>query len=165
MSNFINIVIVLSFKDNDTDCVFNKRSRKNLLKEFLLLYHSIKKNFKHQHRINVIHCTDYTDAEQNTLNNLDVDIHRVAYSFPNDDTLKYACWDKIFSCPFKVAGTHLLHIDCDTIIFNNPEFNFDCDFQAMYDINQNCYNQKWINYLINRYNFKNIKLTNVQKKN
>lgn len=99
------------------------KSSLSYIKQFFMLYYSIKENWDFNYKIYVFHSRPFTENNLKIIKNLDV-------------TLKYINVDNLLIRPesylVNLECDYRLVLDCDTIALNNPTFNFDFDAQAMY---------------------------------
>ena len=141
---------------------YNKISH---LEQFLVLYHSIKKNWTFPHRISLCHSVDFSENNLDALLELELDLFKVepdiaiydgsatltdSYSIPYTKYCRAACF---YVVP-KVAGTHRLVLDVDMIALKNPVFDYNVDFQAMYSRKIPPYTNQQIKTICDRFSFR-----------
>lgn len=118
--------------------VFHGGSRSGLKKkisyfdQFLILYESIKKNWvetSFEYNIYLLHSIEFTAAKKKILKKLDVTVLMVDYPKHQTKIRPMAYQIDIF-CDYRLV------LDVDMIALSKPNFDFECDFQAMYGGNK-----------------------------
>lgn len=108
--------------------------------QFIVLYHSIKQNWKFPCRVNLIHSTDFTEEASKRLSELDIDIFRVEPHFKNRP---HIIRGHSYSILCKTKGTHRLIMDADMIALREPEFDLTTGAQCMYGGNDCAKKEDW----------------------
>jgi hypothetical protein len=128
----------------------------SLINQFKAFYYSIKKNLKVAHQISIVHKDPFNEKDLEILNNLEVDllIHNppdLYHGYDSDEILRPITWSR-YGIETKTKGTHRLIAETDMLMLQNPDFDWDMDFQFNYDCN--FFPKEEINNVINKYNLK-----------
>lgn len=157
---FLNIIVLFNPQYNMTE--FKKNSLKHgytfkklsLMNQFLMLYHSIKKNMtKIKYDISIIHCDPFSEADMKILSDLEV---KLLHS--NNDLsskLVYLHYNRLI-IETKTKGTHRLLIETDFICFKEPQFDFSKDFQFGFAGSGVVFNYHIVNNLLKKINLSSI---------
>lgn len=136
---FVNIMVII----NEIPSRKMYKGRKlSYLDQFVVLYYSIKKNWKFPNKINLCHSQDFSKEWLDVLMQLDIDIIRL--SADEDDNQYYV---RPYCYLHKMKGTHKLILDCDMVALENPTFDLKYDAMGSYG---GYYYNKWrelCNYL------------------
>lgn len=103
--------------------------------QFIVLYHSIKKNWSFDYTIYLCHSLPISNKTHNRLKNLDIKLVQVE----SPDPQNYPYLLRSNSWRIKTQGTHKLYLDIDMVALKNPEFDLSMDFSVM-PCNSNEYN-------------------------
>lgn len=145
----INIVVICN-PNYDSKKLIGATNKNGLdiVSQFMALYKSIKKNWTNfDYRISLLknkEC-DFSQRDKDKLSECDIDIYDVDSDHPD---IKHYCDGACFRTELKYKGTHRLSLDCDMIALDNPNFNLDVDWQAMFGGSRIC--DEYSNY-INKY--------------
>lgn len=127
----INIVIPCTPNYSNKKIINTVSKKIDIVSQFIILYNSIKKNWNFDYKINLFYNQKYSfsDYDLSRITKLDIDIYPV-----NSDHKKtpYMVRCNALCENLKNKGTHRLLLDCDTIALSNPNFNLNCDWQAMF---------------------------------
>lgn len=112
-------------------------SKKNIdiVSQFVVLYYSIKQNWKTlEYRITLFYNLNikWSKEDWDKISTLDIDI----IGCPKSDHPNFPWHNRLvcFRYPLKNVGTHRLVLDCDMIAMAEPEFDLECDWQAMFSL-------------------------------
>jgi len=155
----INIVIFCNPNYENKNIINTIKRNIDVVSQFLNLYYSIKKNWKSfEYKISLFHNKDikFNNIDKKRLSNVEVDIFECE---PDNENIPFYCRCATLELPLKETGTHRLVLDCDMIALNNPTFNLECDWQAMFA--GNIIESKYYNMINTRFNY-NIDLTEFQ---
>lgn len=131
----------------------------DMVSQFIILYNSIKSNWRLDYRINLFHNKQisFDDSDLERLKNLDIDIYSIE---PDYNKTPYMLRCNAMTHKLKNVGSHRLLLDCDTIALKEPKFDLSCDWQAMYA--NSVVNEKYYDYINTTFDY-NINLNNRAK--
>ena len=133
----------------------------DVVSQFVALYHSIKKNWKSfDYKIHLF-CNErnpFNKRDRKKLNQLDIAIHMIKEDYEaksEDRRTPFMLRCNILNYNFGDDSSHILILDPDMLALNEPTFDFNCDWQAMFggkllDEGDSCNNFHYIN---RRFNF------------
>ena len=129
---FVNIMVICNPNYNNKGkigAVKKKYNNKKLsyVEQFIVFYHSIKKNWTLPYRINLLHSLNFSKKDRKILNSLDINLIKVR---PDDPNFKHICRWRCYVVPLKKPGTHRLLLDIDMIALKDPVFNYNLDIQV-----------------------------------
>ena len=104
--------------------------------QFLILYESIKRNWKRKYfnyDIYVLHSIDFSNEKKEILSKLDINLIKVNYKY-HETKIRPMAYSIDIDCDFRLV------LDVDMYAMKEPEFDFNYDFQAVYGGNK--YNSK-----------------------
>jgi len=143
---FLNIIVLYNPNDNyytKTQNIWNQGGVNvlssttkciPLMDQFKAFYYSIKKNLKVPHQISIVHKNPFNEKDLEILNNLDVDLLKPKTSSNDLYILRDLAWGR-YIVETKIKGTHRLNVETDMLMLQNPDFDWDMDFQFNYDCN------------------------------
>ena len=152
---FINIFVPLNILDQEEYQQGTTKKTINLLKQFLVLYKSIKSNFINiNYDIYLLYNNEFKENDYNLLKNLDLNLIKIDIdkNLKKDYTIVEICMKRL-NISTKIKGTHRLLLECDQIFLKEPLFDYNVDFQAMYAGNIR-FEKKYFDYIINKFSFK-----------
>jgi len=171
----INIVLFLNPNYTKNKIINTSKKKLDLVSQFIILYHSIKRNWHFNYKISLFHNPNFpfSNFDKSRLEKLDVDIYQVK---PDHPLIPYYCRCSCFTYPLKYKGTHRLSLDCDMIALSEPLFDLNAHFQvnfagncsfpedaikiinSYYNINLSKYSRKkmFISYLKNPEHYKRL---------
>jgi len=159
----INIVIFCNPNYSQKNIINTVNKSIDIVSQFIFLYKSIKTNWNDfEYRISLFHNKDimFNKIDMEKLNKCDIDIYTCK---PDNPKLPYYCRCACLDTKLKFKGTHRLVLDCDMIALNNPKFDLECDWQAMY-AGSVAFNTNFLDYIIKKYNYKFNQNNNFIKK-
>ena len=95
--------------------------------QFIVLYESIKENWKFPYTIYLCHSLPLSDETRFRLEGLDIVIRKIS----SPDSKKFPYLIRTMSWAMKTYGTHKLYLDTDMIALKNPKFDLTKDFLVM----------------------------------
>lgn len=106
----------------------------DIVSQFVMLYNSIKDNWKFDYKINLFYNQDFqfNETDREILADLDIDIYAIESDCKD---LPYMIRCNGLTHKLKNTGTHRLLLDCDMVALNEPDFDLSCDWQAMFEGN------------------------------
>lgn len=127
----INIIISCTPNYSNRRVINTTNKKIDMVSQFLILYRSIKDNWKFDYRINLFYNKNilFDEKDLKALSSLDIDMFGIS---PDDIKTPYMLRCNALTCNLNRSGSHRLLIDCDTIALGNPNFDLSCDWQAMY---------------------------------
>lgn len=138
----------------------------DLVTQFIVLYNSIKKNWKSfEYDITLFYNKNIPWSQEdwekvNSLKGLNI----ISVDKPDFETVPWQTRIPCFNHELKRKGTHRIVLDCDMIALDELKLDLNCDFQAMYSgtygLNTNQYN-----YMIDKYGYKDILKNDYKYKN
>ena len=123
-----------------------------LMEQFKAFYYSIKKNIKVPHQISIVHKDPFNEKDLEILNNLDVDLLKPKTSGNDLYILRDLAWSR-YIVETKIKGTHRLNVETDMLMLQNPDFDWNVDFQFNYAGNH-VFPKKEIENVIKKHNLK-----------
>jgi len=125
----INIVLFLNPNYKNQKIINTTQKELDLVSQFIILYHSIKKNWHFNYRISLFHNPQFPFSQKDKirLEKLDIDIYKVQ---PDHPSIPYYCRCSCFTHPLKIKGTHRLSLDCDMLALSEPTFDLNAHFQV-----------------------------------
>ena len=128
---FLNIIIL--FNPNPSygkTHAINGTTNKSisLINQFSAFCKSIVRHLQVPHRISIIHSNEFTTDEINILNMLPVDLLHCSCKHKNI----YDIASMRYKIDTKIKGTHRLIAETDMLMLQNPNFDWDVDFQFGY---------------------------------
>jgi len=160
----INICVYCNPNYRNESRISTIKRKIDLVSQLIFLYKSIKKNWTNFDY-------DFYCFYNKNIKWSDEDIKRVSLFKDlnligvNEPDYYYCPWQTRIPCfnyPLKRKGTHRLVLDCDMIALKNPNFNLEKDWQASFG--GNLIQDKYINYILNKYNFNISSLLNKKDK-
>lgn len=180
---FLNIIVVVNPNYDNLDRLLSRKKKFNIVEQFIILYNSVKENFKSiKYKINIFHSIDYNDHDSNLLSSLDIDIYKVDPDISNIPKLNHSIRCQTYNTKLKNSSKYRFMIDCDCYFIRDPsnELKYwiekDIDFISAYGNNNYLANnqdngEKIVKYLCKRFDIeypeplyidKNISLEYVQ---
>ena len=159
----INIIVFCNPNYSNKNIINTIQKNIDIVSQFIYLYKSIKKNWtSFDYRISLFHNKNinFNDEDKKKLEKCDIDIYTCE---PDNPNLPYYCRCACLDYELKFTGSHRLILDCDMIALKNPNFDLNCDWQAMYAGSVNLKDSE-LNYIIKKYNY-NFNKNNYIKKN
>ena len=154
---FVNIIVMCNQNYENDNRIGTIKRTLSPLKQFIVLYRSIKKNWNFPYRISVVHTIDFRGNDMDIIKSLDVDIFKVDPDMPGYKEFQHRCKCGCLCIEPKNIGTHRLILDIDMIALKNPNFDYDVDFQAMY-AGPIVYDDDTVKYICNRFGYDYIKI-------
>lgn len=151
----INIIIACTPNYENKQIINTIKKEIDVVTQFVMLYNSIKDNWKFDYRINLFYNKDipFNEHDHELLESLDIDMYAVE---PDWKTLPYAVRFNGSIHPLKNPSTHRLLLDCDMIALSEPTFDLSCDWQAMYA--KTTFDAKYCEYINQKFGY-NIPLS------
>lgn len=128
----INIIIPCTPNYDNISVINTVNKGIDVVTQFVVLYNSMQKNWNSfDYRINLFYNKDmpFNDIDFDKLSKLDIDIYPIESDHPK---IPFVCRCNALTYKVKTVGTHRLLLDTDMIALNEPKFDLDCDWQAMY---------------------------------
>ncbi len=147
---FVNIMIMCTPNYNKAKYQGAVKRPISVVEQFVVLYHSIQKNWTFPNRITLLHTKEFNDHDLNMLTKLDIDM---VHTKPDIELVSWTCRCQCYSIDTKIKGTHRLVMDCDMIALKNPEFDWDADFQAAYG-GGIFFSRHVVDFICDKYNLK-----------
>lgn len=157
MDIFLNIIVLFS-PNYDNKIVLGTTNKSiKLIDQFKYFYNSIKKNLNTiKYDISIVYFDDFNNDDITFLNSLEVNLLKI-----NTNDIRICALNRyIVNTPIK--GTHRLLCETDMLLMNEPFFNWNVDFQAMYAGNI-YFNNTIINKFIKDFNINKLKKFNLNK--
>ena len=127
---FLNILILFNPNPsyNKTSAICGTSNKNiSLINQFSAFCKSIVRHLQVPYRISIVHSNEFATDEINILNMLPVDLLHCSCKHIYDiGSMRY----KIDT---KIKGTHRLIAETDMLMLQNPDFDWDVDFQFGYD--------------------------------
>lgn len=128
----INIVIPCTPNYENRKVINSVNKSIDVVSQFIALYNSIKKNWKSfEYKITLFHNKNYkfNEIDFNRLSELDIDVFSIEADYDKSPfSLKCGALTHKLDSP----STHRLCLDPDMLALNEPKFDLDCDWQAMF---------------------------------
>lgn len=133
----------------------------DLIDQLIMAYYSIKKNWKNlDYDISLFYNKDMPYNEEDTKLLESLEINLIPCS-PDHPRIPYMCRGAGLKMDLPKKGSHRLIMDCDVLALNEPTFNLEMDWQAMFAGNALIPN-KDIEYINKKYNY-NLDLSNFKR--
>jgi hypothetical protein len=107
----------------------------SLINQFKAFYYSIKKKLKVPYRISIVHQHPFNEKDLEILNSLEVDLLIPTIPFVDSTELLADLGFYRYGVETKIKGTHRLIAETDMLMLQNPDFDWNMDFQFNYDNN------------------------------
>ena len=152
----INIIVSCTPNYDRKNIINTVTKRKDMVSQFVILYNSIKKNWKFDYRINLFHNDQikFSESDLRRLSKLDIDMFSIK---PDYEKTPYMLRCNALTHSLKRLGSHRLLLDCDTIALKEPNLDLSCDWQAMYA--NSVVDTRYYNYINTEFNY-NLDLKN-----
>lgn len=152
----INITVPCSPNYDNKNIINTVKKDVDIVSQFVILYNSIKENWKFEYRINLFYNkkTQFNDYDFAKLSKLDIDIFAIE---PDYEKTPYMLRCNALTHGLKNNSSHRLLLDCDTIALKDPSFDLSCDWQAMYA--NSVVDRKYFEYINTKFGY-NLDLNN-----
>lgn len=152
---FLNIIILFSPNYNNEKHLGSVIKSINLMDQFILFYKSIKKQLHSvKYDISIVHWKDFNKEDLDKLKEMDVNLIKTNSTDINECSLER------YNVKTRIKGTHRLIAETDMILLNDPKFNWNVDFQKMYDNVAKVYPYPIMKKIFNVFNIKNKYIKN-----
>ena len=154
-SIFLNIMILFSPNYENKNVLGSINKCIPLMKQFVAFYKSIKKNLNNvKYDISIVHYNDFNASDLNILKTMDVNLIKVNCNSMDELLIE------MYNVKTRYPGTHRLMAETDMLLFKEPTFNWDVDFQKMYASSSKVFPISIMKKMYNMFGIKNKYIKN-----